>query len=97
MSADDMRTRLSAEIPAANGGPLAKSLRKLRSACIAFVEAAGDNSKNFLNDPEDFARRLESLQDSFRPEVGWLAWAFDIEIEEHLARLIPAAELEQRS
>lgn len=88
-SADLIRRLTSTALHAVQEGPLVLSLKRIRAANREFVAAAGKNSSDFLNDFKYFMSNLEALRLAVADEIGWLAFAFAVEIDEELASVIP--------
>lgn len=89
-SAQRIRRKLEAEIVAANP-PLEASLRKIRKAAETFVNLAGPDARDFINDHGEFHDALGALRDAIAPEAGWLATTWKIAVEPALADIIPGA------
>jgi hypothetical protein len=73
------------------GKELANSIRVMRAACRRFVENGGPNAENyvirFTGDP--FGLALGDLRTMVGVHVAQLSYAFDLEVEEDLASILP--------
>ena len=93
-SAVDIRRFLTEELTKAKPGrSLAESLRAMRAAMRAFVEAAGPNARNFryhhghMTDP--FSLALGELRGLIGLHLAVIAHQYGIEVEPDLARILP--------
>jgi hypothetical protein len=97
-SALQIRAVLIQEINSATAGrTLELSLKAMRAACRRFVEAAGPNASNFYQQPEllsqhQFGIALGDLRTSIGFYVAAMAGRFGIDVDDDLARILPAAD-----
>jgi hypothetical protein len=95
-SAIAIRGILNRQIAEAKPGKsLEASLRSIRAACRRFVEVAGPYGQNFQGSyggVDRFALALGDLRTQVGLHVALIAYHYDIEIEDELASILPAAE-----
>lgn len=96
-SANEIRHFLTAQLNEAKAGhSLAQSLRAMRVALRAFVDAAGPDAEYFKwHDPtqtDTFSRALGELQTLIGLHVAVIADQYGIEVEDDLARILPPTE-----
>ncbi|WP_367889973.1 DUF6650 family protein [Serinicoccus kebangsaanensis] len=93
-SADTIRNFLTLELLNVQGsGPLARSLEHMRTACRAFITAAGKNSEHFSRDPHYFNAALAAMREVFGRELGELEVTFGVELPDQLYDLVPQQDL----
>jgi hypothetical protein len=92
-SADLVRRFIGTALYAVPEGPLVSSLKRIRGASRGFISAAGKDSSDYLNDLGYFMRNLKAYRAAVGDEVGWIAFAFDIEVDKELASIIPDFDL----
>lgn len=100
-SANATRTFLTEELTKAKPGKsLAQSLRAIRAAMRAFVDAAGPNARNFRRheltepEPDRFSLELGKLRSLVGLHLALIAGHYGIEIEDGLAQILPPAVTE---
>jgi hypothetical protein len=90
LSAQDIKNFLTLEIMNVKaGGPLEAWFKSMRSACLAFDNAAGINSANFIRDPDLFQACLRAFRDVMGKQIGSLAATFNIPLEPELQAIVP--------
>lgn len=79
-----------------DGSPAAAACRLMRSACRDFVDKAGRMELKALDrrlsegwQGETFLIALGTLRATFGQQIALLAHLYDIELEEHLAAILP--------
>jgi hypothetical protein len=96
MSANEIRHFLTHELSQAKAGKsLAQSLRAIRVALRAFVDAAGSGARNFRYRSgvmtDEFSLALGELRSRVGLQVAVIADQYDIEVEDGLAQILPPA------
>lgn len=97
-SALDCRTFLTAQIPMTTPGkPLEATLKAMRASFRQFVELGGPSGSKFWQqghgrtgygiDPYSLA--LGDLRSQIGEQIARIAWRYDLEIDEELARILP--------
>lgn len=98
LSAQDIKNFLTLEIMnVKSGGDLEASFKLMRSACIAFGNAAGINSANFGRNPDLFHACLQAFKDAMGTQIGWLAETFEIPLDPALEAIVPPRSISQPS
>jgi hypothetical protein len=95
-SANEIRHFLTDELSHAKAGKsLAQSLRAMRAALRAFVDAAGRDGRNFTYHrglmTDEFSLALGELRSLVGLQVAVIADQYDIEVEDGLAQILPPA------
>ena len=94
-SANDIRRFLTSLIPEAKDGKsLAESLRAIRAACRAFVDAAGPGAANFRykhggHMTDNFSLALGELRIRVGLHVALIADQYEINVEDALSEILP--------
>jgi hypothetical protein len=96
-SANEIRHFLTGQLTdAKTGRSLADSLRAMRAAFRAFVDAAGPDARYFrFHDPtqtDTFSLALGELQALVGIHVSAIARHYNIKVEDDLARILPPAD-----
>jgi hypothetical protein len=96
LSAQDIKNFLTLEIMnVKSGGELESSFKAMRSACLAFGNAAGINSANFQRNPDLFQACLQAFKDAMGTQIGWLAETFEIPIDPALEAIVPFRDISE--
>lgn len=96
-SANQIRHFLTDQLSQAKAGKsLATSIKAVRTAVRAFVEAAGGDARNFRYHrsgamADEFSVALGELRSRVGLQIALIADQYDIEVEDGLAQLLPPA------
>ncbi|PZS29481.1 MAG: hypothetical protein DLM61_12840 [Pseudonocardiales bacterium] len=94
-SALECRTFFTKEIAEAEPGkPLETTLKSMRAAFRQFVERGGPHGRNFqyhrsMSEADPFSLALGDLRTQVGEQLARIAWRYDIEIDDELARILP--------
>ena len=94
-SALECRAFLTSRIAATSPGrPLEATLKAMRAAFRQFVERAGPHGQNFryrgsLHEADPFSLALGDVRSQVGEQLARIAWRYDIEIDDELARILP--------
>jgi hypothetical protein len=94
-SALECRSFLTRQISAATPGkPLQATLKAMRAAFRQFVERGGPHGRNFEHrrstyEIDPFSLALGDLRTQVGEQLSRIAWRYDIEIDDELARILP--------
>jgi hypothetical protein len=94
-SALECRTFLTTQISVATPDePLEATLKAMRAAFRQFVDRAGPHGRNFqhrrsMYETDPFSLALGDLRARVGEQLARIAWRYDIEIDEELARILP--------
>lgn len=94
-SALECRSFLTNQIlDAAPGKPLEATLKAMRAAFRQFVDRGGPHGRNFqhrysIHETDPFSLALGDLRTQVGEQLARIAWRYDIEIDDELARILP--------
>lgn len=94
-SAIEMRRFLTDALSGAKAGKsLAASVRTIRAALRAFVDAAGPEARNFRYHrgdgmPDEYSQALGELRSRVGQQVALIAYHYGVEVEGELAQILP--------
>lgn len=93
-SALECRAFLTRQIGASRrGGELEQQLKAIRSAFRRFVEQGGPQGVNFVqhfgSSVDPFSAALGELRSRVGVSLAAIAWRYDLNVEEDLARILP--------
>jgi len=97
-SALECRRFLTGQIAAASpGGPLEATLKAMRAAFRQFVERGGPFGRNFQHarwghEADPFSLALGDLRARVGEQIARVAWRYDLEIDDELARILPPSD-----
>jgi hypothetical protein len=101
-SANDIRHYLTDELNSAKAGrSLEASLKAIRAAMRAFVDAAGPDARNFeyheTMQTNEFSLALGELRSRVGLQVGLIADQYDIDVEPDLEQILPPRDYDDPS
>lgn len=94
-SAQQSRSFLTVQITSASPGkPLEATLKAMRAAFRQFMERGGPHGmyfreKHWPHQADRFSLALGDLRAQVGEQLARIAWAYDLEIDEELARILP--------
>ncbi len=94
-SAQQSRVFLTEQITTATPGkPLEATLKAMRAAFRQFMERGGPHGRNFQSEhwphqADPFSLALGDLRSQVGQQLARIAWVYDLEIDDELARILP--------
>ena len=94
-SAQQSRNFLTGQITSATPGkPLESTLKAMRAAFRQFMERGGPDGRNFYHEyrpgsADPFSLALGDLRAQVGEQLALIAWAYDLEVDDELARILP--------